>query len=74
MNKPAVTLSILALLAGAGVWWLQGHGPARETARPSAEATPVAHEDQPVALTTFDRTKTAEDLLGKVVSLVHGKH
>ena len=50
MNKPAVTLSILALLAGAGVWWLQGHGPARETARPSAEATPVAHEDQPVAL------------------------
>jgi acyl-CoA reductase-like NAD-dependent aldehyde dehydrogenase len=28
----------------------------------------------PLALTTFERTRAAEDLLGKVVALVHGRH
>lgn len=28
----------------------------------------------PLALTTFERTRAAEDLLGKVVVLVHGRH
>ena len=60
MNKPAVLLSVLALAAGAGIWWLQGHGPSRGTAQPSAQTAPAAHEGQPVELSApTDRAESA---------------